>query len=936
MRRAAAAIVIVLLCLAGLPTGAQAAFGINNFDVSFTNEDGTPAEAGTHPFAMTIALGTNFDEESVPVIPEGWLRDIFVEQMPGLAGDTTAYKPCSTAKFLEVNDHAEPSCSPSSQVGIIAVSATEAGSWETNPVFNVTPPPGKLIRLGFHVVTQNIYLDVGLSPNSPYNAIGASRNTLQILNFFGSKLQLWGDPSDPAHSELRGPCGHQTAALEPGDIKGFEFKKTGESGCSVDANPRPFLTMPTDCSHPLTTRYEAISWNDRNADGLPDTDSGSVLTHDLFDNPAFLRGCGKLGPFHPSITARPTSKAAHSPTGLDFSLDVDDPGLTSVTGTAQSDIKKTVVTLPEGMTVNPSQAEGLEVCSEEDLARETLASEPGEGCPEASKIGTVEVESPLVEEAVKGSLFVAAPHANLAGDSLLAVYLVVKNPKLGVIVKQPLRIEPDPRTGQLITVAENIPQLPFSHFRLHFREGGRSPLVTPLGCGTYQVKAEMTPWSGAAPFTSTAAFQIEPPCSQGATPPFEPGFEAGSENNAAGAYSPFSMHLTRRDGDQDLTRFDATLPPGVVGKLAGLDKCSEAQIAQTKTKTGIAELQSPSCPPGSRIGTVQAGAGVGSQLTYVPGSLYLAGPFGGGPLSVVSVVPAVAGPFDIGTVVTRFALNVDPRTAKVSVDGAHSDPIPHILEGIPLLVRDIQANVDRADFTINPTSCDPFATKAAIWGGGADPFSLADDSPVAREDRYQASNCARLGFKPRLSLKLKGGTHRGDNPALRAVLKARNGDANIETTIVRLPRSAFLDQSHIKTICTRVQYAASNCPKGSIYGDVRAFTPLLSEPLVGPIYLRSSNHNLPDLVFALHGIVDFEAVARIDSKNGGIRTSFTGVPDAPISKVVVSMRGAKKGLIVNSTNLCAATHRATIRLDAHNGKGVTIDPVMQARCSKRG
>jgi hypothetical protein len=929
MRRLVAAIAIALFCLAGLPAGAQAAFGINNFDVAFTNADGIPAEAGTHPFAMTITAGTNVDGEQ---IPEGWLRDLFVEQVPGLAGDTTAYTACTTAEFLEINDNSEPSCSPSSQVGITAVSATEPGSWETHAVFSVAPPPGVLLRLGFHVVNQNIYLDVRLSPDSPYNAIGGSSNIPQVLNFYGNKLQLWGNPSDPAHNELRGHCGNQGAILLPGEE--FEFKETGES-CPVKANPKPFLTMPTDCSHPLVSTYNAVSWNDRDEDGLPDTDSGSQPTHDVFGNPAALKGCGKLGPFHPSITAKPTNKAGHSPTGLDFSLDVDDPNLTSVTGTAQSDIKKTVVTLPEGMTINPSQAEGLEVCSEGDLAHETLSSQPGAGCPEASKIGTVEVESPLVAEAVKGSLFVAAPHANLAGNSLLAVYLVVKNANLGVIVKQPLRIEPDPKTGQIITVAENIPQLPFSHFRLHFREGGRSPLVTPSLCNTYAVKAEMTPWSGEAPFTSTSTFQVGAPCSEGGTPPFEPGFEAGSQNNAAATYSPFSMHLTRRDGDQDLTRFDATLPPGVVGKLAGIDKCSDAQIAQTKTKTGIAELQSPSCPPNSKVGTVEAGAGVGSQLTYVPGSIYLAGPFGGAPLSAVGVVPAVAGPFDVGTVVTRFALNVDPRTAEVSVDGAHSDPIPHILEGIPLVVRDIQVNVNRPDFTINPTSCDPFATKAAIWGGGANPFSLTDDSPVAREDRYQASNCSRLGFRPRLSLKLKGGTHRGDNPALRAVLAPRSGDANIKTAIVRLPRSAFLDQSHFKTICTRVQYAGKSCPKDSIYGHVRAFTPLLSEPLEGPVYLRSSNHNLPDLVFSLHGLVDFEAVARIDSKNGGIRTSFTGVPDAPISKVVVSMQGAKKGLIVNSTNLCGAKHRANVRLDAHNGKRLTIDPVMQANCSKR-
>jgi hypothetical protein len=301
----------------------------------------------------------------------------------------------------------------------------------------------------------------------------------------------------------------------------------------------------------------------------------------------------------------------------------------------------------------------------------------------------------------------------------------------------------------------------------------------------------------------------------------------------------------------------------------------------------------------------------------------------------VGIVSAVAGPFDVGTVVVREALQVNPRTGQVTADGAHSDPIPHILAGIPLSVRDIQVHVDRPSFTYNPTSCDPFATKAGIWGGGMNLFSIADDSPVSREDRFQAANCSQLAFKPRLSLKLKGGTRRGSNPALHSVLRPRNDDANISSAVVRFPRSAFLDQAHIRTICTRVQYAAKACPPGAIYGHVRAFTPILAEPLEGPLYLRSSNHNLPDVVFSLHGLVDFEAVGRVDSKSGGIRLTFTGVPDAPISKVVVDMQGAKKGLIINSTNLCAAKHRANVHFGAHNAKQTTIKPLVQAGCPKR-
>ena len=930
--------ILAACCLAGLALGAttvqasypaQGNFGINSFDVVFTNKDGTIAtQAGSHPFAMTVTLGANVDAEEVP---EGRLRDILFEQIPGLVGDTAAYPRCSTLDFLEAKEGVNL-CPLDTAIGVSANATSEPGLWTQNPVFNLTPPPGVLLRLGFRAGgVANIVVDVALEQSNPYNAVAASRNVPQLVQVFGNKTQLWGVPSDPAHDELRGVCGMAQSELPPGEIEGYEFENdTGES-CPVAPRPRPLLTLPTDCSKVLVSRFEALSWEG-------EFDSGSRLIHDAGGNPQPFTGCAALG-FNPSIGAQPTSRAAQSPTGMDVSLQVEDEGLTSAKPGAhsQSAIRKAVFTLPEGMTANPSLAEGLEVCTQADLGQETLNSAPGQGCPKESKIGTVAVQSPLVEEPIAGSLFVAEPFEN-EFHSLIALYLVIKNADLGVIVKQSVKVEPDPRTGQLVSTTEEIPQLPFSSFTLHFREGGRSPLVSPPLCGTYEAKAVLTPWSGTAPVTSTSAFEIasgpnEGPCPPGGAP-FEPGFTAGSLNNAAGRHSPFVMRLTRRDGDQDLTRFDAVLPPGVVAKLAGVDLCPNIQIALATAKSGKAELASPSCPANSKIGSVWAGAGVGSQLTYVPGSVYLAGPFAGAPLSVVAVVPAVAGPFDVGTVVTRQALDIDPRTGEVSVDGARSDPIPHILAGIPLVVRDIQVSVDRPDFTLNPTNCAPFATEAEIWGGGANPFSLADNSPVLRRARFQAGGCARLGFKPRLGLRLKGGTSRGAHPRLRSIYRPRPGDANLRDLVLRLPRSAFLDQAHIRTICTRVQFAAKNCPPASIYGNARAFTPLLSEPLEGPVYLRSSSHNLPDFVAALHGIVDVEAVARIDSKKGGIRATFTEIPDAPLSKVVVNMQGAKKGLIVNSTNLCGAKHRANTRLDAQSGKQRTIRPLVQADCAK--
>ena len=939
MRRPALAVLLVLATCALTAPAAQGAFGLHGFDVTYTDAEGTPANlAGTHPFALTTSFAANLEGEK----PDGWLRDFFLEQVPGLLGDTTAYPRCTSAQFLATKELVS-SCPLESAVGVTAISATEIGSWEQVPVFNLTPPPGVALRFGFTVANANIVIDAGLSQTPPYNAVASSRNTSQILEFFAAKTQLWGDPSDPRHDELRGACALGGVGGPPSsDPAEYEFH--GDGGlCEVQDNPRPFLTLPTYCAEPLAASFEAISWQG-------EEDSGSISTHDAGGHSEPFAGCDLLPPFDASLAARPTSLATHSPTGLDLSIGIEDEGLTSVGGRAKSRLRKVLLTLPEGMTANPSLAEGLRACSEADLGRETLRSEPGEGCPQAAKIGSVTVETPLVDEPLGGSLYVATPHANLARDSLIALYIVIKSPKLGILFKQATRVEPDPRTGQLIGIAEDVPPTAaFSRFSLHFREGGRSPLVSPPLCGTYRVKARITPWSGAPDYETSTPFEVSSgpggaPCPPGGTPPFEPGFEAGSQNNAAGRFSPFLMRLTRRDGDQDLTRFDATLPPGVVAKLAGLSKCADAQIAAAKAKDGREELAAPSCPAGSEIGSVKAGAGVGSQLTYVDGSVYLAGPFGGAPLSAVAIVPAVAGPFDVGTVVYRQALEVDPRSAVVSADGAASDPLPHILAGIPLVLRDAQVSIDRPQFTLNPTDCDPFAVAASIWGGGADPFSIADDSPLARQVPYQAASCLSLGFQPALELRLRGATRRGAFPALRLAYRPRPGDANLSRLALRFPRSEFIEQGHFRTICTRVQFAAgpgngARCPRAAVYGKVRVFTPILDEPFEGPVFLRSSNHNLPDVVLALHGPPGFalqvEVASRIDSVHGRLRAIASDLPDVPVSKAILNMQGGQKGLFVNSTELCAGAHRARVGFKGQNGKLVNARPALRVRCKRR-
>jgi hypothetical protein len=934
MRRSLLALAAALAASALIGVApAQADFGLKDLDVAFTNADGSVAtQAGSHPFAMTTTIDVNTTiDPKFGEIPDGSTRDLKIETPPGLVAAPIATPRCSLVDFWTIVNGPKggtlSACPNSTAVGVATVRAgfSSPGSSDV-PVFNLIPPPHAAASFGFIVLGVRIVVEVGIKESPPYNGVVEAFHIPQALRFYGNKLTVWGNPADPVHDPYRGTCLNE----EDGNPEAL----TSVGICPANATNRPFLTLPRSCSGPLTTTFEADSWQNP---AIPFPFKESVLTHDGAE-PIGMTGCSILG-FTPKISAQPTNTSAESPTGLDFDLDIKDEGMKNPDGVAQSDIKKTVVTLPEGVTINPSQAEGLAVCTEAELEKETALSEPGEGCPEASKIGTAEAESPLVDESLEGSLFVAKPYENPFG-SLIAVYMTLRNPNLGVIVKLAGKVEPDPQTGQLISTFDDLPQLPASHFHLHFREGGRSPLVTPPLCGDYTTEAELTPWANPSNVTSvTSTFHVTGgpnggPCPASGTPPFSPGFSAGSVSNNAATYSPFYMRLTRRDGDQDLTRFSATLPPGMVAKLAGVSQCSTAQIAQARAKTGKQEQAQPSCSASSEIGHVIGGAGVGSQLTYVPGKIYLAGPLNGAPLSVVAIVPAVAGPFDVGNVVVQEALRLNPRTGVVRADGSASDPLPHILAGIPLKVRDVRVYVDRPNFTLNPTNCDPFSVGAELWGGGSNVFSSADDSPISLAQRFQAANCARLGFKPRLSLRLKGGTKRGDHPKLHSVYTPRSSDANLSDLVVRLPRSAFLDQAHIRTICTRVQFAADNCPAGAIYGQAKAFTPLLDQPLQGPVYLRSSNHNLPDFVADLHGLVDFEVVGRIDSQNGGIRTTFEDLPDAPVSKVIVDLPGAKRGLIVNSTNLCLGPHRALIEATGQNGRQDNFRPSVQASCAK--
>ena len=520
-----------------------------------------------------------------------------------------------------------------------------------------------------------------------------------------------------------------------------------------------------------------------------------------------------------------------------------------------------------------------------------------------------------------------------------AAYPGVESEERGVLIKIPGKVEIKPN-GQIVSTFDDNPQAPFSSLKLHFNSGARAPLMLPQKCGNYRILSELTPWSAVDPDNPTSAetvthassFQVDSGPGGSACPygSLRPTLRSGLADPIAGASSAFSVSLSRPDGSQRFTGLDLTLPPGLVANLSGIPACADSVLGAIPSAegTGAAELAHPSCPEASRIGSVSVGVGAGSPFYVNTGRAYLAGPYKGAPLSIAVVAPAVSGPFDLGNVVVRNPVYLDPRTAQVTIK---SDPVPTSLHGIVLDLSDIRVTVDRDRFIQAPTSCEEMSVRARVSG--------EEGGDVSLQNRFQVGECGALDFRPRLKLQLHGGTERGAYQRLLATVAAKPGEANIARAAVTLPHSAFLAQEHIRTICTRVQFAANSCPRASIYGHARAITPLLDEPLTGPVYLRSSDNQLPDVVAVLKGPdampIEVELSGRVDSVHGGLRNTFDVVPDAPVSKFTLSMLGGKKSLIVNSRNLCnGPTQRATVRLRAHNGLAHDFRPVVGNDCGK--
>jgi hypothetical protein len=935
---------IALIALAGLflPPTAQASFGFKpgneGFSVSVVADGGKAAEAaGSHPYQWSMHLGF---KEAAGGFPDGDLRDLEIETPPGMLLNPSALEQCSQIEFHTPRSSpfgdtlSGESCEDRSQVGTIDVH-TSYGGGKTRRfgLFNLQATPGIPAQLGASPFGSPVVFDVELVPDSAgrYQLSLVLSNFSQSIDVEGLDIDLWGIPWNASHDDERGNCLHEA---EPA----FPWAKCS-TGAPSEYPHLAYLTLPTECLGSLSFTASADSWQQ------PAQMSAQAQSLNSLGQPAPLAACANL-PFTPLTFGFLTTTKASTSSGYDFRLSADQEGLIKPTILTPSPARRVVVHLPQGVTVNPSVGAGLIGCTPAQYTAETAANGQGAGCPNGAKIGEFRVRTPLFKDFFgkdffDGAIYLAQPRKNPFG-SLVAVYLVAKLPKRGMIVKLAGRIDPNPQDGTITATFEGLPQLPYTELELNFRTGQRAFLISPPSCGEAITHTEMTPWSNEAsvsgtPTSSDITSGIDfGPCPSG-TPPFKVDAVTGGVNSNVNSYTPYYVHLIRHDTDQEITSYSLILPKGITGKLAGVPFCPESAIDASRANTGFGEEAHPSCPAASQVGRTLTGYGVGPALTYAAGRIYLAGPHHGAPLSLVTVNSATVGPFDLGTIIIRSAFQVDPHTAQLRIDSSASDPIPHIIDGIPLHLREVRVYMDRYQFTHNPSSCEASELESTLTGSGASFATSADDSSLTISRHFQLLNCRTLGFKPKLGIRLRGNPRRGAYPELRATFVARGaGDSNLRRIEVEMPHAEFLAQNHIKEICTRVRFESKDCPTASVYGKAVAYTPLLDEPLRGNVYLRSSSNKLPDLVADLYsGAVRIVVEGRIGpTKQGGIDAFFDNLPDEPIERFVMTLRGGKHGLLTNSVNICSAPPFAAVSSIAQNNVGAEFDTVLRGQCKK--
>jgi hypothetical protein len=912
------------LTVSDAPTG----FGVERFEMQPLNADGSlDTQAGSHPFQFTTTLAlhqgiaeqelSEGEVESVPA-PLAFPKDLTFDLPPGLIGDPSAVPQCPLHDFQGIQGRGKE-CPPDTQVGVVttflSVYGTSSGPYYrpwliiSEPVYNLEPSVGEPARFGFTVKftgTVPVYLDTGVRTGGDYGVTVSVDNVSQQVYFVGSQLSFWGDPGDPRHDLAR-----TTGINGSGCLESNEF---GVDGCTETSESKqvPFLSLPASCSglsNPFTATMQATSWAEPTAP-VPDTYS----LRNSSDEPLGMTGCNRL-PFNPSISVAPDSEQGSTPTGLTVGVHVDQTAALNPTGLTEADVKNTTVALPAGVQLSPSAADGLQACSLSQIGftgvnPETGADEftPGApSCPDASKVATVSIKTPLLPNELKGAVYLAAPQ-NFAGlpqnpfSSLIAMYLVAEDPVSGTLVKLPGKVTPNPETGQLVSTFEDTPQLPFEDLELHFFGSARAPLATPALCGSYTTQASFTPSTENPPAESASSFDIDSgpngaPCADPL--PFAPSLVSDTTNIQAGAFSDLETTLGREDGQQNIQSVVLHYPPGLSGLLSGVKLCGEA------------EANAGTCGPESEIGETIVSVGLGNDpFTVTGGRVYITGPYQGAPFGLSIVNPAKAGPFDLQEgrpVVVRAKIEVNPITAALTITTDSSGPyaIPHIIEGIPLQIKHVNVLVNRPGFTFNPTNCTPTAITGSIQSaeGASSPVSVP----------FQVTNCAALKFAPKFAVSTSGKTSKANGASLVTKLSYPNApqgsEANIHEVKVELPKQLPSRLTTLQKACTNAQFGANpaGCPSASVIGHAIVHTPLLPVALEGPaIFVSHGGEAFPSLTMVLQGYgvtIDLVGTTFI-SKAGVTSTTFKAAPDQPFSTFELTLPEGKFSALTALGNLC--------------------------------
>jgi hypothetical protein len=798
-------------------------------DFAITGASVTPASLGAGTHP-DVTVQTSFTPQNAPGSPQQ-VRNLVVHLPPGLVGNPRATARCSEAAFLA------DACPAGSRVGTVSVDAVALGLPITAPgdVYNLEAPATEPARLG---------------------------TVVRPLGGLLGKLFV------PVHVRLRPSDGGLDTEITdlPTTLNGIPTWLE-QLTLTLDGTPAgasaPFMTLPTSCL-PAAASIEAVPYG---SPATPATHAAAPFTP---------TGCASVL-FAPSATAQIDSHRRAEPSGYTVALELP----ATETPRRQAHVRRAEVVLPEGTTLSPGVASGgLEAC----------AAPP---CPQASKVGRVEFETPLLG-ALAGSVYLAAP----TPARPLGLIVTVDDPRAPIVLEG--AVHADPANGRLTTVFDDLPQVPFTRFALVFAGGPHAVLANPARCGSHTVTARLTPWSGGADATPSAAFTVDADVSGGACPasaPFRPGIGVSAASTRAGAPAgALTLTIIRPDGDQDLGPLVTDLPPGLSGSIAGVPLCPEGAAA-----TGA-------CPADSRVGGVRALVGPGDAPASLSGTVFLTGPAEGGLVGLAIVIPGKVGPIDLGTVVARAGIVLRGDGGLSVRTGA----LPRFVGGVPVSIRELSLTLDRPGFAGNPTSCSPLAVSAS--------FTSADGATATAQAPYQATGCELLAFAPRISgsVGARGETEARDHPPVTTVITTPPGHAVARSAAVTLPAGIGVDITRLRSICEGDALATGNCPAASRLGTAEARTPLLPVPLTGDVVLaRTQPAGLPGLTVLLRSPVALRLDGTFDL--GTRRATFDGIPDVPLSRFELRFRD--NGLLTLAGDLCAgAAPTIAAQFTGHNGK----------------